>query len=242
MSIPIFDIDKPKVKGNKILAFANQKGGVGKSTLSVMFSDFLADLGDRFVCFDADPQQSIVKKRRQEREEHPDIEIPYQVVSYLDLHSEEKTLSLVANMRNEDFDFVIDTPGSLSLQGSLALLANCDAIIIPFSYENTCVNSTNPFLSVVANTCKMSNREVPPLFFLPNQINRRWGNKKELEERERLNELYGSMGTVLPMVPSGVEMQRYSSLYITPRQLEIVRPCFTALREGIYGDSKKVAI
>jgi len=43
MSIPIFDIDKPKVKGNKILAFANHKGGVGKSTLSVMFSDFLAD-------------------------------------------------------------------------------------------------------------------------------------------------------------------------------------------------------
>lgn len=139
-------------------------------------------------------------------------------------------MALISKMRNEDFDFFIDMPGSLHHRGSLALFANCDAIIVPFSYENTCVNSTNPFLSVVAKTCKQANKDVPPLFFLPNQINRRWGNKKELEARERLNERYGSMGTVLPMIPAGVEMQRYSSLYITPRQLEIVRPCYTALQ------------
>lgn len=241
MSIATFDYDKPQKSGNKIFVFANQKGGVGKTTNCVMFADFLADLGHRFVLFDADPQQSIVKKRKQEREEHPDIEIPYQVVSYLELDSLESTMALISKMRNEDFDFFIDMPGSLHHQGSLALFANCDAIIVPFSYENTCVNSTNPFLSVVAKTCKQANKDVPPLFFLPNQINRRWGNKKELEARERLNERYGSMGTVLPMIPAGVEMQRYSSLYITPRQLEIVRPCYTALGEGLFGESKKVA-
>lgn len=87
MSIATFNFNKPKKKGNKIIAFANQKGGVGKTTNCVMFSDYLAELGLRFVLFDTDPQQSIVKKRKQEREEFPEIEIPYQVVSYLDLSS-----------------------------------------------------------------------------------------------------------------------------------------------------------
>lgn len=242
MSIATFNFNKPKKKGNKIIAFANQKGGVGKTTNCVMFSDYLAELGLRFVLFDTDPQQSIVKKRKQEREEFPDIEIPYQVVSYLDLGSQESTMELIANMRDEDFDFVIDTPGSLSHQGSLALLTSCDAIIIPFQYEKTCVNSTDSFLNVLASTCKKANKDMPPLYFLPNQINRRWGNKKELEDRERLNQLYSSMGTLLPMIPAGVEMQRYSSLYITPRQTKIVKPCYNALWESIYNETKKKAV
>ena len=151
-------------------------------------------------------------------------------------------MELIANMRDEDFDFVIDTPGSLSHQGSLALLTSCDALIIPFQYEKTCVNSTDSFLNVLASTCKKANKDLPPLYFLPNQINRRWGNKKELEERERLNQQYSSIGTVLPMIPAGVEMQRYSSLYITPRQTEIVKPSYNALWESIYNETKKKAV
>ncbi|MGN1255444.1 MAG: ParA family protein, partial [Prevotella sp.] len=118
------------------------------------------------------------------------------------------------------------------------LLANCDAIVIPFSYEKTCVNSTNSFLDVLAATCKRIGRPVPKLFFLPNVINRRWGNKKELEAKERLNERYNSIGTVLPMIAAGVEMQRNSTLYITPRQKEMVSRTFNALIEGIDNDTK----
>ena len=41
------------------------------------------------------------------------------------------------------------------------------------------------------------------------------------------------------MIPAGVEMQRYSSLYITPRQTEIVKPCYNSLWESIYNEKKK---
>lgn len=47
-----------------IVTFANQKGGVGKTTLCVTFANYLVTKGVRLVIIDCDFQHSIMKCRK----------------------------------------------------------------------------------------------------------------------------------------------------------------------------------
>ena len=237
MNIPFFNIGKaPRKSGNKIIAFVNQKGGCGKTTSCVLFAGHLVlNHKGRLVVLDADPQRSIVKKHEQDRERYPDLQPLYQVVPCSQLSSEQATLDLIRAMRREDFDFIIDTPGSLSLQGMLPLIFESDAIITPIQLEKTCVNSTNAFIDMIAKVARENGRDaMPPIYFLPNQFNRKWGRKDELAEQQEFLDHYGKIGTVLPKIPNSSEIQRYSTLFVTDKQHEIIDKSFDFLYDCIY--------
>ena len=125
----------------------------------------------RLVVLDADPQRSIVKKHEQDRERWPQLQPLYQVVPCTQLSSEKETLNLIRAMRNEDFDFIIDTPGSLTQQGLLPLMFEADAIVTPFQMEKTSVNGTTAFMDMGIMVAKENGLDrLPPFYFLPNQF------------------------------------------------------------------------
>ena len=51
------------MRDNIMITFANQKGGVGKTTLCTMFADYLAAKGESVLVVDFDRQQTIFSKR-----------------------------------------------------------------------------------------------------------------------------------------------------------------------------------
>ena len=62
LSLSDNDLVVTKTEINMLIVFANQKGGVGKSTLALLFSDYLGMAGYRCRVLDCDKQQSIFEK------------------------------------------------------------------------------------------------------------------------------------------------------------------------------------
>ena len=105
-----------------IITFANQKGGVGKTTLCALFASYLVSRGHTVTVFDTDPQQSIVKKRSSDAATYAGSPLPYTVYPF-SMSNEPALIALIENLRNSaQVDFALfDSAGSLNDQALLAL-------------------------------------------------------------------------------------------------------------------------
>ena len=69
---------------NKIILFANIKGGVGKSTLCSIFATYLAQTKKQVGVVDADVQQTIIKMRERDKLQFPEMQVPWNCSSLID--------------------------------------------------------------------------------------------------------------------------------------------------------------
>ena len=65
-----------------IITFANQKGGVGKTTLCTLFANYLVNRGKRTIVIDCDGQQTIFEKRKADYKKYPDQKEKYKVQAF----------------------------------------------------------------------------------------------------------------------------------------------------------------
>ena len=171
----------------KIISFANQKGGVGKTTTAINLAAGLAVLGRRVLIVDADPQANATSglgfeisdkntytclvgevAARDAVQQSTDLEHLFLIPSSIDLVAAEDDLrnmddsrgrmkAMLAPLKN-DFDYIlIDCSPSLGLLTLNALVAS-DSVIIPVQCEYLALEG----LGKILNTIKMTESQLNP--------------------------------------------------------------------------------
>ena len=169
----------------KILAFANQKGGVGKTTTCVNLSAALNQLGRRVLLVDCDPQgnassgMGVDKKTRPNtydmliRAVPPDAcvvhtdygdviptgkELAAATVELIGTEKREFVLKKALNQLYTDYDYIcIDCPPSLELLTVNALVA-ADSVLVPMQCEYYALEGIADLMTSIRLTTKRLNR------------------------------------------------------------------------------------
>ena len=106
----------------KVIAIANQKGGVGKTTTAVNLGVALANSGLRVLLVDADPQGSLTRSCKINNPD--DLEITLSELMAYEMNGDGKDYVLPFTAI-EHFESVDLIPSNISLSGTETALFNC---------------------------------------------------------------------------------------------------------------------
>ena len=208
---------------NKIITFANQKGGVGKSTLTMLFANYLCWKKQNVCIIDTDLQQTIVLMRKGDLDFYG-CEAPYSIQAFpvSDIYT---TGKLMKNARQFDGIVLIDAPGNLNQDGLIPILTESDFIVCPFKYDKPTISSTITFVKAIKQLERKNEEMKAELLFIPNNINRK-GNTEEKKAWKQSADTFDMVGTVLPMIPTRAVLERVDTIDITPSQRDVVQNTF----------------
>ena len=213
----------------KTVVFANQKGGVGKTTLCALFANYLTRKGKSVLVVDADYQRSLSSQRQDESEmeDYKTLEEPYNIYQF-NLDSKEKSDKLMDEMKKIEGYVLIDSPGALTDDGLIPLLTKADMIIVPFDYSNIILKSTATFIKVfqeLADKYKSHAR----LVFVPNRIEKGAGYKEERDLWAEYNRLFDRIGVLTPKIFKRYNFTRYNTFSISIEDAESVKGAFNRI-------------
>ena len=225
-----------------IVTFANQKGGVGKTTLCVTFANYLLTKGVNVVVVDCDFQHSILKCRRSDIRKYGEQAMPYDVVER-EATDRQEMIELIEKLHNDPSIevAVIDSPGSLKAGGLVPLFVNSDIIVIPSHYDLVTVPSTASFLMFLDRLRHAVGDDMKArLFIIPNLNDGRVGKRSELVIWDNTRETFSNYGYVTPKLPKRADMQRFSTVAALDMQLKIVEPVFDKIYSAIFDTTKPI--
>jgi len=203
-----------------VIVFGNQKGGAGKTTLAMLFANFLSLVKKRDVLvIDMDYQRSIYSRYQEDKA--LDVPEPYEVLE-LDLDKYPQVYEGIKS--NPDQIVVIDLPGKLDDNDMEPVLRTANVFIIPFHYDKNTFHSTSIF-NVVTSKLNPDAKK----FFIPNRVKANVRHEMEEEMKSGLSKY----GTVTAKITDSVAIQRTTTREISPKVIPLVKEAFEIIIRGI---------
>ena len=193
----------------KVIAFANQKGGVAKTTTTLNLAAAFAEEGHRVLCIDMDPQGNLtmsqgidpdtlevsmfdvlvhdmsireVIRRREVDVACSSIDLAGAEIAMSMKIGRERSLDKALREVMEDYDFIcIDTPPSLGLLTINALTA-ADKVIVPVQCEYLSMRGLIQLQNTLSMIRENLNPDVDIAGILPTMVDSRTLHAKEAIE------------------------------------------------------------
>ena len=193
----------------KVIAFANQKGGVAKTTTTLNLAAAFVEEGHRVLCVDMDPQGNLtmsqgidpdaieqsmfdvlvydlpireVIRRREVDIACSSIDLAGAEIAMSTKIGRERSLDKALRAIKEDYDFIcIDTPPSLGLLTINALTA-ADQVIVPVQCEYLSMRGLIQLQNTLSMIQENLNPDVVIAGILPTMVDTRTLHAKEAIE------------------------------------------------------------
>jgi chromosome partitioning protein len=193
----------------KVIAFANQKGGVAKTTTTLNLAAAFAEQGHRVLCVDMDPQGNLtmsqgidpdtlersmfdvlvhelsireVIRRREIDVACASIDLAGAEIAMSTKIGRERSLTKALRAVSEDYDWIfVDTPPSLGLLTVNALTA-ADQVIVPVQCEYLSMRGLLQLQNTLSMIRENLNPDVQIAGILPTMVDTRTLHAKEALE------------------------------------------------------------